>query len=71
MYELILHESIVDVYASTGITKELEIKTHYEKLDIARSQRVYYLCFSLPDTALPSMDHILHERIKKNAKQTG
>ncbi|MFI5153233.1 MAG: tRNA (guanosine(46)-N7)-methyltransferase TrmB [Chitinophagales bacterium] len=71
MYGLILHESIVDVYASTGISKELEIKTHYEKLDIARSQRIHYLCFSLPDTALPSMDHILHERIKKNAEQTG
>ena len=71
MYGLTLHESIDDVYASAQIGKELEIKTHYENLDIARSERVHYLCFSLPDSSLPSIDHILHERIMKNAEQVG
>ena len=71
MYGLTLHESIDDVYTTVQISKELEIKTHYEKLDIARSKRVHYLCFSLTDSSLPLVDHILHERIKKNADQVG
>jgi tRNA (guanine-N7-)-methyltransferase len=31
-----------------NIPDELKIKTHYEKLDIAQSNRIHYLCFSLP-----------------------
>lgn len=41
------------VYASSGqVSEELSIKTHYEGLDIAKSNRVHYLCFKL-DKALP------------------
>jgi len=49
MYNLPLHADLDDVYASDEITKELSIKTHYEGLDIAQSNRVHYLEFSLND----------------------
>ncbi|OQY92449.1 MAG: tRNA (guanosine(46)-N7)-methyltransferase TrmB [Sphingobacteriales bacterium UTBCD1] len=38
-----------DLYSLRNIPAELQIKTHYESLDIAQSKRVHYLCFSLPD----------------------
>lgn len=47
-YDLVLHEDIGDVYASGDIREDLRIKTYYEGLDIAQSNRVHYLCFSLP-----------------------
>ena len=43
-----LHVDFSDVYKQENITEELRIKTHYESMDIARSNRVHYLCFSLP-----------------------
>jgi tRNA (guanine-N7-)-methyltransferase len=49
LYNLSLHTDLDDVYASEEISKELEIKTHYEGLDIAQSNRVHYLSFSLND----------------------
>ena len=48
-YGLILHEDIDNVYATTDIAEELTIKTYYEGLDIAQSNRVHYLNFSLPE----------------------
>jgi tRNA (guanine-N7-)-methyltransferase len=38
-----------DVYSDENISPELRIKTHYEGLDIAKSNRIFYLCFSLPE----------------------
>lgn len=46
---LTLIQSIEDVYRSEKIQQELTIKTHYEGLDIAQSQKIFYLCFSLPE----------------------
>jgi tRNA (guanine-N7-)-methyltransferase len=64
MYGLHLLEDNEDVHA--GETKpELRIQTHYESLDIARSRRVHYLCFSLPDGELPDLDARLLTRIKE------
>ena len=37
-----------DLYQQQNLTEELKIKTHYESLDIAQSNRIHYLCFSLP-----------------------
>jgi tRNA (guanine-N7-)-methyltransferase len=37
-----------DLYAQQNIPEELKIKTHYESLDIAQTNRIFYLCFSLP-----------------------
>lgn len=63
-----LQEDVADVAAMQQRKPELDIKTHYESLDIAGSNRVHYLCFSLP-AALPGkeQDLILHEELKKDA----
>lgn len=53
LYNLTIIKNIDDVYASTEAGDDLYIKTHYEKLDIARSNRIHYLCFLL-DQPLPS-----------------
>ena len=68
MYGCRLIKDLDDVYGEPGIPKELHIKTHYESLDIAKSNRVHYLCFSLPNI-LPSkeMDITLQEFLKKEA----
>ncbi|NOU39402.1 MAG: tRNA (guanosine(46)-N7)-methyltransferase TrmB [Ferruginibacter sp.] len=50
MYGLHLLEDNADVYAKTDIAEELKIKTHYESLDIAKSRKIHYLKFSLPNT---------------------
>jgi tRNA (guanine-N7-)-methyltransferase len=68
MYGCKLHRDMDDVYAEPGIPKELHIKTHYESLDIAGSNKVHYLCFSLPEH-LPSkeMDTALQQFLKDEA----
>jgi tRNA (guanine-N7-)-methyltransferase len=68
MYGCILHEDSADVYAQETIKPELQIKTHYESLDIAGSNRIHYLSFSLP-SKLPGreLDAILHEQLKNEA----
>lgn len=47
-YNCTLHEDIDDVFAQKNVKDELKIKTHYESLDIAGSNRIHYVCFSLP-----------------------
>ncbi len=68
MYGCTLHKDMDDVYAEPGISKDLQIKTHYEMLDIAGSNKVHYLCFSLPEL-LPSkeMDALLQQFLKDEA----
>ncbi|HEX2608638.1 MAG TPA: tRNA (guanosine(46)-N7)-methyltransferase TrmB [Flavisolibacter sp.] len=68
LYGCTLCKDLDDVYAEPGIPPELHIKTHYESLDIAGSQRVHYLCFTLPER-LPSkeMDATLQELLKDEA----
>lgn len=68
MYGCSLHKDFDDLYAEPGISRELQIRTHYEALDIARSNRIHYLCFSLP-SHLPSkeMDATLQQFLKDEA----
>lgn len=68
MYGCQLHRDIDDVYAQPGLPPELRIKTHYEGLDIAGSNKVHYLSFSLPEV-LPSkeMDLALQQHLKDEA----
>ncbi|MEJ8841701.1 tRNA (guanosine(46)-N7)-methyltransferase TrmB [Lacibacter sp. H375] len=54
LYNLPLHTSTDDLYKEETISDELKIKTHYEGLDIAQSNRIHYLQFSLPATPLPA-----------------
>jgi tRNA (guanine-N7-)-methyltransferase len=63
LYNLPLHSDIDNVYKEGHLSPELAIKTHYEKLDIAKSNSIFYLCFSLPET-LPDSDEKLREILK-------
>ena len=47
LFELPLLEDMDNVYAGTNIKPELHIKTHYEGLDIAGSNRIHYLSFTI------------------------
>ena len=52
LYELELLVDHDDVYEQEDLNEELKIKTHYEALDIAQSNRIHYLQFRiniLPD----------------------
>jgi tRNA (guanine-N7-)-methyltransferase len=54
LYELELLVDHEDVYKQENLNEELKIKTHYEALDIAQSNRIHYLQFRinvLPDVA--------------------
>jgi tRNA (guanine-N7-)-methyltransferase len=66
MYHLTLLEDSDNVHAEPdSIKDELRINTHYEQLDIARSGRIHYLSFAVPEGPLPAdLDGVLHERVK-------
>jgi tRNA (guanine-N7-)-methyltransferase len=68
LYGCTLHTATDNVYAQTDISRELGIKTHYEGLDIAGSNKVHYVCFSLPQN-LPGaeLDVQLHQMLKVEA----
>ncbi len=60
LYGCTLHKDSDNIYKEDSIREELTIKTHYESLDIAGSNRVHYLCFSLPaDLAGKEKDEVL------------
>lgn len=67
LYHLTLLSDIDDVYSKNNIKPELLIKTHYEKLDIAKSNKVHYLQFEV-DKVLPlEKDELLKEIIRVQA----
>ena len=43
-----LVKDMPDVYAHSSVPDDLRIKTYYESLDIAGSNKVFYLCWKLP-----------------------
>jgi tRNA (guanine-N7-)-methyltransferase len=47
LFELPLLVDMDNVYAGANIKPELHIKTHYEGLDIAGSNRIHYLSFTI------------------------
>ena len=63
LYELNIVEDSDNVYADPQVKEELKIKTHYEKLDIAQSNRIHYLRFTLP-AGIRNMDQELQEILK-------
>jgi tRNA (guanine-N7-)-methyltransferase len=64
MHGLTLMTDMDDVYADKNRSPELDIKTHYEGLDIAKSNRIHYLQFLLPSNNLEQNDDILQELLK-------
>jgi tRNA (guanine-N7-)-methyltransferase len=65
IYELDIQEVSEDVHARTENPPEINIITHYEKLDIADSKHVYYLRFALPAKQIPLPDPKLQELLKQ------
>ena len=49
LYGCQLYKDLDNVFKEEKVSEELKIKTHYESLDIAGSNRIHYLCFSLPE----------------------
>ncbi len=66
LYELKLLQDSDDVYSLEGRDKELEIKTHYENLDIAQSNKVHYLKFRLNKEIDISKDEVLKQMIREH-----
>lgn len=60
LYGLELLQDNPNVYGSGPVSEVLNIKTHYEALDIAQSKQVHYLCFNLP-SQLPDLDEQLQQ----------
>jgi len=63
MYNCHVHTDYENLYEQQDINEELKIKTHYESLDIAESNRIHYLCFSLP-AELPGIERDRELKIK-------
>ena len=67
LYNCVLHYDSGDVYKEDNVAEELRIKTHYESLDIAGSNRIHYLRFSLPATiAGKEKDEELKQLLKED-----
>jgi tRNA (guanine-N7-)-methyltransferase len=54
-----------DVYANADIEEYLTIKTHYEKLDIAKSNKIHYLQFTVDKPISETID----EQLKQQASE--
>ena len=66
LYNCQLHTDLDNVFAQESVMDELKIKTHYEFLDIAGSNRIHYLCFSLPENlAGKEKDEALKQLLKE------
>ncbi|MGC4101176.1 tRNA (guanosine(46)-N7)-methyltransferase TrmB [Ferruginibacter sp.] len=61
--ELQLLEDCDDVYKQEMVSDTLQIKTHYESLDIAQSKKIHYLQFSLPGD-IKDIDEQLQEALR-------
>ena len=63
LYDLIIVDDCSDVYKQMNVKEELKIKTHYESLDIAQSNKIHYLKFTLPAT-IKNIDDQLQAELK-------
>jgi tRNA (guanine-N7-)-methyltransferase len=65
LYELDIQDYSEDVHARSANAPEINIVTHYEKLDIAESKKVHYIRFVLPEKQIPLPDPKLQELLKQ------
>lgn len=65
---LVTHYS--DVYQQAKEPELLNIKTHYEGLDIAQSGKIHYCCFSLPAELPLALDVSFTEWIRQTEQPT-
>jgi tRNA (guanine-N7-)-methyltransferase len=69
LYSIEILDSSEDIYSRAGNAAEINIKTHYEKLDIAESRKVFYLKFSLPEKQIEQPGADLQELLKSIEKK--
>jgi tRNA (guanine-N7-)-methyltransferase len=65
LYDLSLIEDIDDVHRKGQVPDVLKIKTHYEGLDIAQSNRIHYLKFSINKELPVEKDAVLKTLISE------
>lgn len=63
LYDLELIKDYNDISQQASEPELLDIKTHYENLDISKSGRIHYLQFILPAEQLPNNDEQLKQII--------
>jgi len=61
LYGLPLLEDLDDLYSEPEIREDLKIQTHYEKMDIAESERIHYLKFALSEDFPVELDEKLKQ----------
>ena len=66
LYELELITDLDDAYSQPNISSELKIKTHYEQLDIAGSEKIHYLQFRLNKNLPIEKDTVLKSQLIAN-----
>ena len=67
LFNLELLVDYEDAYNETNIPNELNIKTYYESLDIAKSKRIHYLKFMIGTNLPLGKDEILKQLINEPA----
>ena len=70
LYGVNILDTSEDIYSRLENPAEIYIKTHYEKLDIAASNKIYYIKLSLPEKQIPIPDlkfQLLLKEIEKTA----
>lgn len=67
LFNLTILSDCDDVHGQPVVSEELKIITHYESLDIAKSEKIFYLSFTLPDV-IPDKEKELSETILINEK---
>ena len=65
MYGLTLLEDSDDISRDLKQNEELLIRTHYEGLDIAKSKRIHYLKFAIPNLLDPTKDEQLSTTVRE------
>ncbi len=70
LYDLELLTDDDNIYAKGEVSPELSIKTHYEGLDIAGSNRIHYLRFKLRGALSEEQDQVLKEMFMSKEEET-
>lgn len=65
LFELDIVEQTANVYKQDTVKQELQIKTHYEGLDIAQSSRIHYVCFRINKPLPVEKDEVLKQRYRE------
>jgi tRNA (guanine-N7-)-methyltransferase len=67
LYNLPVLADTDNLYAANNLSPELTIQTHYEKLDIAQSNRIHYLQFTINQPLPKEKDEVLKQLIHEQA----